>query len=365
MLYKKLLRPLFFRCDSERIHDFMIGVLSRTGPFLGAFRHIMTVKDPALEQTLWQMRFPNPVGLAAGFDKNAEALKAWPALGFGFAEAGTITAREQAGNPKPRIFRLIPDEALINRCGFNNAGADAAAAHIGKMRLPAGFPIGINIGKSKVTALDKAHEDYLYSFRRLWACGNYFAVNVSSPNTPELRALQEKPRLRELLQSLMTENHHCSHDQNIPLKPILVKMAPDLTRPQIDDVIDVALETGIQGIIVSNTTIRRDFILSSKSALTEETGGLSGKPLKNLSTELIRYVYQACRKKLVVIGAGGIQTGEDAFEKIAAGASLVQIYTGLVYEGPFICRKINTRLLRLLNEKGFKNISEAVGHENP
>lgn len=362
-MYKSLIRPILFRFDSEDIHVFVLHRLARYHEILKHFRHLFQVHNPILAQTIFNKTFPNPVGLAAGFDKFAIGIPVWNYLGFGFSEIGTITGLEQPGNPRPRLFRLIEDEALINRFGFNNHGADKAAGrleHWEKEHLLHDIPVGINIGKSKIVELDHAKNDYLSSFEKLWPYGDYFVVNVSSPNTPNLRELQDKSFLTDILMLLSEKNARLSHESKIPPKAILVKIAPDLSLSQIDDVISVVETTGIDGIVATNTTIERNG-LRSDASLTNETGGLSGKPLEKRSTEIIRYIYTATQGKIMIIGAGGIFTAEDAYEKIRAGASLVQIYTGFIYEGPGICRKINKKLVKLLKRDGFKNIAEAVG----
>ncbi len=366
MLYK-IIRSILFCFDPEKVHDFAIFSLRAASPFRYLWSFPFRGSFPELRQTLWGLDFPNPVGLAAGFDKNAEALKIWPALGFGFMELGTLTALKQPGNERPRIFRLKKDQALVNRCGFNNDGAEEVSLRLGrkygaKLKLP--VPAGMNIGKSKLTPLDQAAGDYLRSFEWVWPFADYVVINVSSPNTPDLRLLQEKESLAAILTALKESNRAIASRRNEPVKPVLVKIAPDLSPHQVDDIIEVIASSGADGIIVCNTTVSRDFPLRSDPGLVRQTGGLSGQPLKQRSTELIRYIYRKTSGQLPVIGAGGIQTGEDAYEKILAGASLVQVYTGFIYEGPFICRRINARLRELLFNDGFRHIAEAVGAEN-
>jgi dihydroorotate dehydrogenase len=362
-MYKSLIRPFLFQFDSETVHEFALRKLAKHYQWLRLFQRAFQFHDPILTQNLFNKTFPNPVGLAAGFDKFAIGIPAWNYLGFGFSEIGTITGLEQPGNPRPRLFRLKKDEALINRFGFNNSGAEKAAAqldHWEKEGLLHTIPVGINIGKSKIVELDHAKEDYLTSFEKLWPYGDYFVVNVSSPNTPNLRELQDKAFLTDILILLSEKNTRLSHENKIPPKTILVKIAPDLSLSQIDDVISVVETTGIDGIVATNTTIERND-LRSDPTLTGETGGLSGKPLGKRSTEIIRYIYNVTQGKIKIIGAGGIFTAKDAYKKIRAGASLVQIYTGFIYEGPGICRRINKKLAALLKRDGFKNILEAVG----
>lgn len=364
-MYKSLIRPFLFQFDSESVHDFVLSRLAHGHTFLKYFKKSFQVNDPALVQTLFNIPFQNPIGLAAGFDKFAKAIPVWNYLGFGFAEIGTVTGMEQPGNNRPRLFRLKKDEALINRFGFNNAGALKTASTLAlwkTKKLLHSIPVGINIGKTKIVELKKAKDDYLFSFEKLWAYGDYFVVNVSSPNTPNLRELQDKSFLTDILQILTeTNNRHCASAGQTP-KPILVKIAPDLSLTQIDEVLQVIESTKIHGIVATNTTIERNGLLSD-SLLKNETGGLSGKPLKKKSTEIIRHIYASTQGKIVIIGVGGIFNGDDAYEKIKAGASLVQIYTGFIYEGPAVCKKIHQRLIELVKRDGFKNIAEAVGKE--
>jgi dihydroorotate dehydrogenase len=308
----------------------------------------------ALHQKIWGIEFPNPVGLAAGFDKFARGVRLWSDLGFGFAEVGTVTAVAQDGNPKPRLFRLISDRALINRFGFNNSGAEATAAVLNRqMKTGIKIPIGINIGKSKITDLDKAAGDYAASFSRLWPLADYFVVNVSSPNTPNLRQLQDRPRLTEILSQLTEVNRSGG-------KPILLKIAPDLSWSQIDDVVSVLNEFKLAGVVATNTTVDRTGL---RSRLSGEAGGLSGAPLRQRATDIIRHLFRALGRNFVIIGVGGIFNSADAYEKILAGASLVQIYTGFVYEGPSICRSINKGLVKRLRADGFSNLRDAVGQK--
>jgi dihydroorotate dehydrogenase len=330
-LYSDLLRPLLFTLDAESVHHLAMSTLRATAPLLRTF---VRPPDPRLARTVFGVTFPNPVGLAAGFDKNADNLLAWEALGFGFAEAGTITARAQPGNPKPRVFRYPRQRALINRMGFNNEGADAVASRLHRMRAAGRWPripIGINIGKSKVTALEEATADYLLSFERLQHFGAYFVLNVSSPNTPGLRTLQDRASLDELLSNVQRRNSAG--------KPVLVKIAPDLEWSAIEDILALASEHGVAGLIATNTTIDH----SSVPEVQRQQGGLSGVPLRALSTEVIRFIAE--RSQIPIIGVGGIFTPDDALEKFDAGASLVQLYTGFIYEGPGLIRRINDALL--------------------
>ena len=362
-MYKQFIRPILFRFDSESVHDFVIKRLEQHCRLLKTFRSVFQFNHPALHQNVFSRNFVNPVGLAAGFDKFAQGVPVWDSLGFGFAEIGTITGQEQPGNERPRLYRLIKDEALINRFGFNNPGSEKAARTLkawDEKKILHSIPLGVNIGKTKTVELERAKDDYLLSFEKLWLYADYFVVNVSSPNTPNLRELQDKKFLTDILLALAEKNSHMSRKAVVPPKAILVKIAPDLSLSQIDDVLSVIETAGVDGIVATNTTVERKNLLSDAN-LAKETGGLSGKPLRKTSTEIIRHIYHSTNGKITIIGVGGIFSGDDAYEKIKAGASLVQIYTGFIYEGPAICKKINKRLVELLKQDGFKNISEAIG----
>jgi dihydroorotate dehydrogenase len=323
-------------------------------------------RDPRLAQRVLGLDFPNPVGLAAGFDKFGTAVSAWPKVGFGFAEIGSVTAYPQPGNPPPRMFRLPADEALINRMGFNNDGSSRTAGRllVAQRKGQLGeIPLGINIGKSKVTPVEDAAGDYVASLEALWPVADYVVVNVSSPNTPGLRDLQESSALAEIMRALQQVNARRSELEQKPERPILVKIAPDLSGAQVDAVVDLALDLGIEGIVVSNTTLSRDGLRSGPS-ITAEAGGLSGRPVAAKSTELVRRVSRRADGRLVIIGVGGIFSAEDAWQKILAGASLVQLYTGLVYEGPGLVARICEGLSTKLQSAGLASIADAVGVEN-
>lgn len=343
-MYKILLKPLFFLLAPEKAHHLTIFLLKFTLaiPLVGwLFRNYYAVQDPRLERKLFGLTFPNPVGLAAGFDKEGKYYQAMSSLGFGFIEVGTVTPKGQGGNPQPRLFRLPQDEALINRMGFNNEGMDALTQRLKKGR-PKNLIIGGNIGKNKVTPNEQATEDYVKCFEQLFPLVDYFVVNVSSPNTPNLRALQDKEPLTQLLSTLQKLNQ-----QKDKPKPILLKIAPDLTNSQLDDIIDIVSDTKIEGVIATNTTISRaDLSTSQEHIKNIGNGGLSGQPVKQRSTEVIRYLSTQSKGELTIIGVGGIASPEDAIEKIQAGAALVQIYTGLVYEGPSLVKRINKALLK-------------------
>lgn len=338
-MYKILIRPLLFLLDPETAHHFTFGMLRFVMKIPG-LKHflsmIYSVKGERHGVRLMGLDFPNPVGLAAGFDKNAVLFEELSAFGFGFIEVGTVTPKPQPGNEKPRMFRLPADQGLINRMGFNNEGVEAMVKRL-RNRRP-GVIIGGNIGKNKVTPNDQADEDYIRCFDALFEHVDYFVVNVSSPNTPGLRELQEREPLTRLLNKLTAMN-----DAKPVAKPILLKIAPDLTNSQLDEIVEIVQTTGLAGIIATNTTISRDGLFSP-DALTRETGGLSGKPVREKSTEVIRYIRYKAGKEMVIIGVGGIFTAEDAWEKIKAGANLVQVYTGFIYEGPGMVKRIIRKL---------------------
>lgn len=341
-MYKALLKPLLFLVDPEKIHHFVFRTLKflfRIPGIPALMRTCYLVRDKRLERTLFGITFPNPVGLAAGFDKDAKLYDELGDLGFGFVEVGTLTPLAQPGNDKPRMFRLPADEGLINRMGFNNEGAAAAAA---RLRGRKGrVIIGGNIGKNKITPNEEALLDYEKCFEALFDVVDYFVVNVSSPNTPGLRALQEKEPLIALLVHLKKINAAKTRP-----KPILLKIAPDLTNEQLDDIIEVVRQSGIDGVIATNTTISREG-LQTPAAEVEKmgAGGLSGKPLTKRSTEVIRYLSEQSGKAFPIIGVGGIHSPGDAIEKLDAGASLIQLYTGFIYEGPALAKRINKAIL--------------------
>jgi dihydroorotate dehydrogenase len=347
-MYKLLLKPFFFLFDPEKAHHFVfaaIRFMQRIPGVAALTRKLYVVNDPKLATTVFGITFPNPVGLAAGFDKDAKLFDELGAYGFGFVEVGTLTPLAQDGNPKPRMFRLPADGGLINRMGFNNGGAAAAAARL--QRRKTNIIIGGNIGKNKVTPNEQAADDYEKCFHTLYPVVDYFVVNVSSPNTPNLRDLQEKEPLMALLMRLKTINAA----QPAP-KPILLKIAPDLTNGQLDDIISIVRDTQIDGVIATNTTISRAALKTPESHIQEiGAGGLSGKPLTNRATEVIRYLSEKSARAFPIIGVGGIHTAQDALEKLEAGASLVQVYTGFIYEGPAIARNINRAIAAHRNRK--------------
>ena len=352
-IYEKIIRPTLFKVNPEKAHEFgietlKIGLKSKTAQeiFAGKFA---TEEFENLER--FDLKFRNPLGVAAGFDKNGIVVNQLAALGFGFTEVGTVTFNPQKGNEKPRMFRLPDDKALINRLGFNNEGTEKVVERLRK--LDRKCIVGVNIGKNKDVPNDYAIENYLKSFDLAWSVADYIAVNVSSPNTPNLRELQKAENLEELLSELQKRNRELS------AKPLLVKIAPDLNEAEIEAIVDIAQSLKLSGIIATNTTIRRENLKTK----IDETGGLSGKPLQKISNEVISKIHKYSKGNLPIIGVGGIFTAEDAFEKIASGASLVQAYTGFIYRGFTFARDINSGLHRILKEKGFKDINEAIGSE--
>ncbi len=361
--YRNVLRPLIFATpiEPEWWHRCAIALLATLeNEYPSGVNHWLRsrleVTDDRLSQTLWGIEFPNPVGLAAGFDKDGEAAGIWGDLGFGFAELGTATWHPQPGNPRPRLFRLPRDRAVLNRMGFNNNGARQMAAHLDG-RSPS-IPIGINIGKSKITPLVDAPADYLDSFRTLAGVGDYFVVNVSSPNTPGLRSLQAPAQLEPIFDTLQRENTRHT--------PILVKIAPDLAIDDVASVVDLARNYELAGVIATNTTISRaglqtKILPRTGKPIAEEAGGISGVPLRSPSTEMIRFIWQHTNGEFPIVGVGGIFSAEDAWEKITAGASLVQLYTGWIYEGPFVVSRILAGLLQKMAESGCDRLSDAVG----
>lgn len=337
-MYKQFIRPLFFFFDPEKVHYFtfsLIRITSKIPGFSAIYRSLYLVNDKRLETEVFGLKFKNPVGLAAGFDKDAKLYKELSNFGFGFIEIGTLTPKGQEGNPKKRLFRLKEDSAIINRMGFNNGGVLEA---VERLKANNGILIGGNIGKNKVTPNEQATSDYEICFDALYNHVDYFVVNVSSPNTPNLRALQDKEPLTQLLQTLQNKNLAKPKQ-----KPILLKIAPDLTDEQLQDIIDIVAETKIAGVIATNTTTARDGLTSANKS---EMGGLSGKPLTKRSTEVIRFLSEKSNKAFPIIGVGGIHSAEDAMEKLEAGASLLQLYTGFIYEGPALVKAINKAIIK-------------------
>lgn len=344
-MYKLLIRPLLFLIDPERVHHLVFKLLQVKGKIPGVksiLAALFQFEHPSLERQILGLRFKNPVGLAAGFDKDAKLIDELSCFGFGFIEIGTLTPKPQPGNDKPRLFRLPADHALINRMGFNNEGVLASVARLKNRK--SNVIVGGNIGKNKITPNEQALDDYAYCFEALYPYVDYFVINVSSPNTPGLRELQEKEPLRKLLSYVKSLSL-----SKQKIKPVLLKIAPDLTTSQLDDIIEILRETKTDGIIATNTTISRDGLTTEKNTVEKiGNGGLSGKPLTSRSTEVIRYLREKLGKSFPIIGVGGIMNEQDAVEKINAGADLIQLYTGFVYEGPALIKRINKALLKNL-----------------
>lgn len=342
-MYKQLLKPLLFKLNPEKAHYLTFDLLKLgVGHAFGRFitKGIFNYSNSKLEKELFGLKFKNPVGLAAGLDKDAKVFNELACLGFGFIEIGTLTPKAQPGNDKPRLFRLPKDEAIINRMGFNNEGVDAAVIRLKNKKT--NTIIGGNIGKNKITSNEDAIKDYEYCFQALFDVVDYFVVNVSSPNTPNLRELQDKKPLTDLLMHLQNLNN-----SKTKRKPLLLKIAPDLTDSQLDDIIEIVKTTKIDGIVATNTTIAREPLSYPKQEIEAiGMGGLSGKPLTKRSTEVIRYLKTKSNNAFPVIGVGGIHSPEDALEKIQAGADLIQLYTGFIYEGPGLIKRINKTLLK-------------------
>ena len=388
--YQLLLRPLLFsvlQVDPEASHRWVMAQLeqlSLQGQTLWGktgrsfLHHQYCTRDPRLEQRLWNLKFPNPVGLAAGFDKDGVATPIWQDFGFGFAELGTVTRHAQPGNPPPRLFRLLADRAVLNRMGFNNSGSLALAERLEQFTqiyAPGidasgspdpqeeslwGIPVGINLGKSKITPMEEAIEDYRFSFQTLQNSGDYFVINVSSPNTPGLRNLQAREQLEPLCAALQADN--------VQNRPLFVKIAPDLDWDAIEDVMLLVQQYGLAGIIATNTTLDRSglsspqkILKSTGRSIAEEAGGISGLPLRDRSTAIIRFITRQSKGTIPVIGVGGIFTAEDAWEKLILGASLVQVYTGWIYQGPWMLKTLMQGLSQKLDDHGFKHLSEAIG----
>lgn len=339
-MYKTLIRPLLYQMDPEKAHYFTTGLLTRAHQLPVSSKIIestFSISDKRLERDVFGLKFPNPVGLAAGFDKDAKWIDPLSTLGFGFIEIGTVTPKPQSGNDKPRLFRLEKDDALVNRMGFNNDGVEEALERIKQSKHQ--IPIGGNIGKNKVTANEDAVRDYRICFEKLYSAVDYFVVNVSSPNTPGLRELQGKDELKKIFNSLFEYRNLQSRR-----KPVLLKIAPDLNDEQLMDIISLVKVIEIDGLVATNTTLNRKG-LKSENHLVEQSGGLSGKPLKQRSTEVIRFINKESAGSIPIIGVGGIHTAEDAMEKLQAGASLIQLYTGFIYEGPNLIKRINQKIL--------------------
>ncbi|MEK3881668.1 quinone-dependent dihydroorotate dehydrogenase [Paenibacillus sp. PL2-23] len=364
MLYTSLLKPLLFKMDAEKAHHLVIDGLASGSRFPGITEILNTMygvpESPELRMEVLGLRFPHPVGLAAGLDKNGKAPDGFSSIGLGFAEVGTVTPKGQAGNELPRLFRLPPDEALINRMGFNNEGAEAMAASLAQRKIHS-IPIAVNIGKNKTTPNELAHEDYQACIRILYDYGDFFVVNISSPNTQGLRDLQHGDELRKLLGAVKEEVDRQAAARQAKPKHVLVKIAPDMSDDQLEHTVSTIMESGIAGIIATNTTLSREGLTHAHAG---EMGGLSGKPLRERSTEVIRAVYRQTGGQLPIIGSGGIFTAQDAYDKIRAGATLVEVYTALIYKGPELLKELTSGLKECLRKDGYRHIAEAVGADH-
>lgn len=364
-LYSSIVRPILFRLPAETAHHFALSSLSvaLSSKVLRDVTERRYQRSPFGNLKRFGLSFANPVGLAAGFDKNGEAADYLSALGFGFVEVGTVTSEAQPGNPKPRIFRLPKDRALINRLGFNNPGAKQVVKNLRSHRPDC--VLGLNIGKSRNVPVEKAIPDYLKTFASVYEMADYIAVNVSSPNTPQLRELQQPELLGELLSALQKRNQELADKYSLASpRPLLLKIAPDVNEDQIREIVKTAQEAGVSGIIATNTSINREGLQTPTERVTAiGDGGLSGAPLRNLSNRVISTVYRLTNGRMPIIGVGGVFNADDAWEKICAGASLIQIYTGFIYEGPSITRRINEGLRQIVSQKGFVSLDEAIGCE--
>ncbi|MCQ4087034.1 quinone-dependent dihydroorotate dehydrogenase [Saccharibacillus sp. JS10] len=362
MLYERLAKPLFFRMDPEKAHHLVIDGMRRAESTPGGLTLLRkmygTEQDEALLTEVAGLTFPSPIGLAAGLDKNAEAVPGFSSVGFGFMEVGTVTPFAQPGNEQPRLFRLPSDEALINRMGFNNEGAEAMKNRLASL-TERPVPIGVNIGKNKVTPNEEAYLDYERCIRMLYPYADFFIVNISSPNTPDLRRLQHGDDLRRLL-TAVTQELANQAGEAMP-KPVFVKIAPDLDDAELEQTVEAISQSGVSGLIATNTTLSREGLTHSNKV---EMGGLSGRPLTGRSTEIVRRAYAQTQGRLPIVGSGGIFTAEDAYAKIRAGASLIEIYTAMIYKGPEINRQLHTGLKKLLQMDGFTHISQAVGADH-
>lgn len=363
MLYTKIVKPVFFRMDPEKAHHITIDGLSVAGKVPGVLSLLEKMygvhETPELAMDLWGIHFPNVIGLAAGLDKNGVAVPGFSSIGFGFMEVGTVTPLPQSGNDLPRLFRLPEDQGLINRMGFNNYGAEAMAEQLQPLQTR-NIPVAINIGKNKATPNDQAEEDYKKCIQSLYPYGDFFVVNISSPNTPDLRSLQHGEELKSLLSAVTQEMKKQQEIHQSSRKPVLVKIAPDLTDIELEYITDTISQSGVDGIIATNTTLSREGL---KHPHAKEMGGLSGKPLLERSTEIIRKIYKQTEGKLPIIGSGGIFTSKDAYDKIKAGASMIELYSALIYKGPGVVKEIHAGLREALQRDGFRHISEAIGKE--
>jgi dihydroorotate dehydrogenase, subfamily 2 len=364
MLYRTIARPILFRMDPELAHRLIVHGLGKAVRLPGALPLMRCLwdarPDPRLETELFGIRFRHPVGLAAGLDKDAVAVEGFAGMGLAFLEVGTVTPVGQPGNDRPRLFRLPDDEALINRMGFNNEGAEAMAARLARLKERR-VPIAVNIGKNKATPNDQAPEDYRKCLRALYPYGDFFVINISSPNTPDLRKLQHGEELKALLDAVRSEIAEQAARTGGKPKPVVVKIAPDMTEAELEQTVGILADGGVSGIIATNTTLSRDGLVHPNRS---QQGGLSGRPLRARSTDVIRAIYRLTGGRLPIIGSGGIFDARDAYDKIRAGASLVEVYTALIYKGPGVVRGIAAELSDLLAQGGFRRVGDAVGADH-
>jgi len=370
LLWKSLARPLLFQLPPESAHYFSMNSFALGLSLPGSrwvLQRLLLESSPRLTQNLFGLNFVNPIGLAAGFDKNGRWIRPLGALGFGSIEIGSVTGQEQPGNPAPRLFRLPTDQALINRLGFNNDGAEKVRQRLATTPLDqfrTQHVLGINLGKTKVVPLEEAAGDYVASFRLLFPYADYFVVNVSSPNTPGLRTLQDRAPLTQILQTLIAANQELANHSQSRTRPILLKIAPDLTDSQLEEIVELTRELKLAGLIATNTTLSRSGLQTSADRIEQiGAGGLSGAPLRSRSLEVVRFLFERLRGQIPIVGVGGVFSGQDAWNMISAGAALVQTYTGFIYSGPTLARDINRHLLSQLDQFGMKNISQAVGRD--
>jgi dihydroorotate dehydrogenase len=370
LLWKSLARPLLFQLPPESAHYFSMNSFALGLSLPGSrwvLQRLLLESSPRLTQNLFGLNFVNPIGLAAGFDKNGRWIRPLGALGFGSIEIGSVTGQEQPGNPTPRLFRLPTDQALINRLGFNNNGAEKVRQRLATTPLDqfrTQHVLGINLGKTKVVPLEEAAGDYVASFRLLFPYADYFVVNVSSPNTPGLRTLQDRAPLTQILQTLIAANQELANHSQSRTRPILLKIAPDLTDSQLEEIVELTRELKLAGLIATNTTLSRSGLQTSADRIEQiGAGGLSGAPLRSRSLEVVRFLFERLRGQIPIVGVGGVFSGQDAWNMISAGAALVQTYTGFIYSGPTLARDINRHLLSQLDQFGMKNISQAVGRD--
>ncbi|HUR69189.1 MAG TPA: quinone-dependent dihydroorotate dehydrogenase [Candidatus Thermoplasmatota archaeon] len=358
-VFYRATRAILFRFEAEKVHEFALRRLEQAGRrprLVKGMRNRYFMEDARLSQELWGLRFPNPVGIAAGFDKNARLVDVLPHLGFGFVEVGTVTSEAQSGNPKPRLFRLPKDGALINRLGFNNDGAETVAGRLAKSG-PHMVPVGVNIGKARRVTNAEATADYLKTFEKLWPYGDYFVVNVSSPNTPGLRDLQARDSIEEIVVALKAKNAELSRAHGGRPRPLLVKVSPDLAPKDLEGLVEVAKAQRLDGIIATNTTTGRVGLTKDP----QQEGGLSGAPLRERSTRTIRAIHQQTEGRIPIVGVGGVFTADDAWEKLLAGASLLQLYTGFIYGGPATASDINEGLVELMDQNKVEHLADIVG----